>query len=101
MLMNGTTRECTGNGLIDVEYSRSGTVIKGQERAKPKTRYEEDSKLFRPYVGNILPVEDVDIASFCVCLCLFPQSLSTTTPPSGVHGTIWERDNGVSSVVIR
>ena len=25
-----------------VEYSRSGTVIKGQERAKVKSRYEED-----------------------------------------------------------
>jgi len=26
----------------DVEYSRTGTVIKGQERAKAKSKYEED-----------------------------------------------------------
>ncbi|KAI0241688.1 mRNA splicing protein, partial [Massospora cicadina] len=29
-----------------VEYSRTGNVIKGQERAVPRSKYEEDSELF-------------------------------------------------------
>ena len=30
----------------DVEYSRTGTVIKGQERAKAKSKYDEDGESF-------------------------------------------------------
>lgn len=28
----------------DVEYSRTGAVVKGQERAKAKSKYDEDGK---------------------------------------------------------
>jgi pre-mRNA-processing factor SLU7 len=39
-------RELLGGQTEDyVEYSRSGAVIKGQERAKAKSKYEEDGVL--------------------------------------------------------
>lgn len=35
-----------------VEYSRHGTVLKGQEKAKIKSRYEEDVYINNHTVGN-------------------------------------------------
>jgi pre-mRNA-processing factor SLU7 len=34
--------------VADVEYSRTGAVIKGQERAKAKSKYDEDGEFFSP-----------------------------------------------------
>lgn len=43
-------RELLGGQTEDyVEYSRSGAVIKGQERAKAKSKYSEDGKCTRSF----------------------------------------------------
>ncbi len=36
--------ECSSRSFTDVEYSRTGAVIRGRERAVPKSKYEEDGE---------------------------------------------------------
>lgn len=68
-----------------VEYSRSGQVIKGRERAKARSKYPEDGV----YIVNIHFHSNAG------------QFTSTTTRLSGVHGTILDQAPGVTPVAIR
>ena len=42
----------------DVEYSRTGTVIKGQERAKAKSKYDEDGEYSHSGLNTSTRVSD-------------------------------------------
>jgi pre-mRNA-processing factor SLU7 len=44
----------SGQGEEYVEYSRTGKVIKGQERAKVKSKYDEDGQLTAPSFPSLL-----------------------------------------------
>ncbi len=70
-------RELLGGQTEDyVEYSRSGQVIKGRERAKAKSKYEEDGKHFARSDSWIC-ARLVLIAAFC--RAVFP----------GNHQSVW------------
>lgn len=58
-----------------VEYSRKGQVIKGEERPKIKSRFEED------------------VYVFCLCFYIIPHLLRYPMNHKAVFGSYWE--NGV------
>jgi hypothetical protein len=70
----------------DVEYSRTGELIKGHDKPKVRSRYDEDGECSDPVFPEIR-------AEYQSCL--------TTTRQFGVRGTIARAVNGVSLVVIR
>ena len=75
----------TGQTEEYVEYSRTGQVIKGKERAKTRSKYAEDGV----YSSNTyLNLQLISI-----------QCLSITTPRSGVHSTTHPLARGVLHVV--
>lgn len=47
-----------------VEYSRTGRVIKGQERAKARSKYEEDGKLLDTMIRIISLIERVSYSVY-------------------------------------
>ena len=69
-----------------VEYSRTGQVIKGREKAKARSKYPED--------GNF-----ISYPHFVRALNSILQCMSIITPASGDHGTTPLRDHGDMHVV--
>lgn len=59
-----------------VEYSRHGTVLKGQEKAKVKSRFEEDVYINNHTVGNYLN-ELFFISTLSLIILLFVWSLTS------------------------
>lgn len=72
---------------VDVEYSRTGELLKGKERAKARSKYDEDGKSTMSH-----PSKEGDNTNY--------QSIRTTTHQSGDHGSTGRADHGVSHVVI-
>lgn len=64
--------------FADVEYSRTGEVIKGRERAKARSKYEEDgSLLLLSFVASRLRLADLSSSSFFPSV--YPQN----------HTSVW------------
>lgn len=82
-LLQGQTEEY-------VEFSRTGQVIKGKERAKARSKYSEDGNYSYLIVRS--PFHSYHLTS---------QYTSTITLRYGVHGTTLHRGSGVMLVVTR
>jgi len=62
--------------FTDVEYSRTGEVIRGRERAKARSKYEEDGTFSSPFLPSPLPR---------VSSLTSPSLRSLLSPPSKPH----------------
>ncbi|KAK4698380.1 pre-mRNA-processing factor SLU7, partial [Phenoliferia sp. Uapishka_3] len=87
-------RELLGGQTEDyVEYSRTGQVVKGRERAKAKSKYEEDGEFFVRSLDSSLP-------TLKLTQLLTSQSFLVIITPSGVPTTPPPQAAGVSPAVV-
>lgn len=83
-------RELLGGQTEDyVEYSRTGQVIKGLERAKARSKYDEDSSFLLALSSSLL-ADDLRV-----------QSSPEITPPSGDRSTRLRPATGASPAATR
>lgn len=86
----------TGQTENYVEYSRSGQIIKGQEKAKMRSKYEEDGASFIFRLG-LCAFLLLSLLTICLHLRAWRlQFTTTTTQRSGAHGTICRAASGAT-----
>lgn len=88
-----------------VEYDRRGKVIKGMERAKARSKYDEDSASSFPSLTFSLSPFAASFVSLDLppahALVREPQSTRATTSRCGARGTSSRRASGATRAVTR